>query len=216
MYVGQTVQNIEKYRGSGPYWKSHCKKNGGYSVDNIEVIWKEFFLEKEKAQQFLDTFMNEEGEYWLSENTKWANDVPETTDDSNFTSTSKLIQADLIARGMHHLLSGDIQSRENAKRVQNGTHNFQDPKHIEKLKDVNKKLIVEGRHVLQDLELKRKVNEARVQNGTHNFLGITCRNKKGEVVSITKEVYYMQVGEMKDWEYVAVQSKEAKKRKNLL
>jgi hypothetical protein len=84
-YVGQTTQiNMDKYCGSGGYWKAHCKKHGGLDRQNIEVLEQVRIADKAKAQQWLDSFAAENGEYWLRENTTWANACKETTEDSAF------------------------------------------------------------------------------------------------------------------------------------
>jgi hypothetical protein len=84
-YVGQTVrESMVKYCGSGGYWKAHCKKHGGRDRQNIEVLEQVWIADKAQAQQWLDSFAAENGEYWLRENTIWANACKETVDDSPF------------------------------------------------------------------------------------------------------------------------------------
>ena len=91
MYVGQTMQDITKYKGSGPYWVNHCKKHGGYTRDNIEVVWKHWFEDEEFAQLFLDEFNDKYPSYYLPENVQWANEIPENTSNQNSPSKQKHI-----------------------------------------------------------------------------------------------------------------------------
>jgi len=89
LYMGQTVQSLEKYLGSGVYWVNHCKAHGGYNCNNIELVWSRFFLIQSQAQLFLDDFEKMNPEYWNSD--LWANLVKETTDISPFSGNMKKI-----------------------------------------------------------------------------------------------------------------------------
>jgi hypothetical protein len=85
-YVGQTTQiNTDKYCGSGRYWTNHCKKHGGWNRQNIDVLEQTWMADKVQAQEWLDAFAAENGEYWLRENTIWANACKETVEDSPFS-----------------------------------------------------------------------------------------------------------------------------------
>jgi len=81
-YLGQTTQNINTYLGSGSYWKKHCKKYGGYTRNNIDIIFYDNFSTEQEAINFLTTFTSYHGEYWLSKT--WANQVPESSCDNVF------------------------------------------------------------------------------------------------------------------------------------
>jgi hypothetical protein len=84
-YAGQTVrENMDKYCGSGGYWRAHCKKHGGLDRQNIEVLEQVWVADKTQAQQWLDSFAAENGDYWLRENTIWANACKESVEDSPF------------------------------------------------------------------------------------------------------------------------------------
>jgi len=50
-YIGQTVQDIKKYLGSGHYWISHCNKHGGYIRKNIETVWHEWVDNKDAQRK---------------------------------------------------------------------------------------------------------------------------------------------------------------------
>lgn len=77
-YVGQHRGTLEKYRGSGKKWINHCKKHGGHTVNNIEVVWSKWFTEEGEAIKWLSKFSEENPGYWLNENTDWANQAPES------------------------------------------------------------------------------------------------------------------------------------------
>jgi hypothetical protein len=90
-YVGQTVrENMDKYCGSGGYWKAHCKKHGGLDRLNVEVLEQIWVADKVQAQEWLDAFAVENGEYWLRSNTEWANVCKETTEDSPFAGNKEI------------------------------------------------------------------------------------------------------------------------------
>ena len=104
-YFGQTTGNIDTYLGSGVYWKNHCKTHGGYSKSNIEVTFLEYFELKETAEKFISSFEANNPNYWIKENTLWANLCKENTDDNPF-------------------YDGTISKENNKLRVENGTHIF--------------------------------------------------------------------------------------------
>lgn len=90
-YAGQTVRgNMDKYCGSGGYWKAHCKKHGGWDRQNIEVLEQTWVADKAQAQKWLDAFAVENYEYWLRNNTDWANACKETVDASPFAGNKEV------------------------------------------------------------------------------------------------------------------------------
>jgi hypothetical protein len=59
----------------------------------------------------------------------------------------------------------------------------------------------------------RHVQMKQIESGNHNLKGsVTCRNKKGKVVQVPKEIYYAQVGTYCDREYVTIGSIEGRRR----
>jgi hypothetical protein len=61
--------------------------------------------------------------------------------------------------------------------------------------------------------LKSKMHSI-VKNGKHNLVGkVTCRDRMGNVVMIPKDLYFAQVGNVEDREYVNINTKESKRRK---
>ena len=66
----------------------------------------------------------------------------------------------LIEDGTFHLLSGEIQKKNNKERIEKGTHNFLGAA-------ANQKRIDQGTHNF----LGAAANQKRIDQGTHNFLG---------------------------------------------
>tara|TARA_R110000850_G_C9774940_1_gene447764 strand:- start:41 stop:625 length:585 start_codon:yes stop_codon:yes gene_type:complete len=143
-YIGQTTQDINKYLGSGRYWKNHCKKHGGYNRKNISIVYSEMYETKKSAQQYLDNFKIMNGNYWESHNNLWANLCEENTADCTLTG-GEITQKRLDA-GTHNFLDGNFQKAVNQKRLDAGTHNF------------------------LGAENNQKNNKKRLDAGTHNCL----------------------------------------------
>ncbi len=94
-YLGQTVQiKINGYCGSGQYWVKHNRKHGGHNRNNISILWCDWFVCKESAQSFLDTFALENPDYPIADNLEWANQVYETADDSAFSGLKGIKQSE--------------------------------------------------------------------------------------------------------------------------
>lgn len=72
--------------------------------------------------------------------------------------------------------------------------------------------ILSGRHHF----LGNSINKKRIDNGTHNFLQnkklVACYDLNGNYVRIPREDYFQQKGPKETWEFVALKSKEAKRR----
>jgi len=85
LYVGQTVRkNMDNYCGSGRYWKAHCRKHGGHTRSNIEVVEQTWFTSETHANEWLDILAESAPDYFLCSNEAWANQARETTKDSAF------------------------------------------------------------------------------------------------------------------------------------
>lgn len=83
-YVGQRKNNDvgTYYFGSGPEWVRHCDEIGGYTHENLELVECHFFEKEDLARQWLDDLEEKEGPYWLEENKKWSNQIPEDTNNN--------------------------------------------------------------------------------------------------------------------------------------
>ena len=77
-------------------------------------------------------------------------------------------------------------SKNNRKKVENGTHNFLGG-------EIQRKRLENGTHPFLDGEISRKNANKRVENGTHNFqVGMmTALNiETGEIHRISKDLYH--------------------------
>jgi len=194
-YVGQTIQDISKYCGSGGYWINHCKKYGGHNKKNVEVLWSQFFICEKSAQMWLDQFALDNPGYDLRSNKEWGNVCLENTEDSALTGAKfqKEAQIKRVADGTHHLLSGDIQRKNSAERIADGTHHLLGP----------------------------ETNQKRLDDQTHNFLknkgSVPCYDRNGNYVRVPKYIYEQdKKSNTKDSnrQYVHMHSKEVIVRMN--
>lgn len=132
-----------------------------------------------------------------------------------------------VSEGTHPFLGSDLQQ----KRLEDGTHNFLNPMFITNNKERLTKLVIDGTHNFLGPETNKKridagthnflgpeSNKKRIDAGTHNLMGgVTCRDRSGAVIQIPKEVYHKQkevTSDMTQWEFVMINSKIAKIRKN--
>jgi len=75
MYLGQTMQSLEKYRGSGVSWSKHVKKYG-----EPVLLFSRWCETSEIFQELLNTVEKDYPNYW--ESPVWFNKVPEVPWDS--------------------------------------------------------------------------------------------------------------------------------------
>ena len=66
LYFGKTVNNPEKYYGSGVHWKNHLKAHG----KEIETIWYCLFYDQEECIKFAYMFSEQQN---IVESTEWLN-----------------------------------------------------------------------------------------------------------------------------------------------
>lgn len=72
LYFGKTIQNPERYYGSGSHWVNHVRKHCGSS--NVVNLWYHLFTDSEELISFAYSFpwkMN------IVESTQWLNKKPE-------------------------------------------------------------------------------------------------------------------------------------------
>lgn len=228
--MGQTTQDLSSYLGSGSYWIQHCKKWGGYTRSNIQVMWSQWFNTEQEAKDWLEQFEQDEPNYYLKENKTWANQCRENTLDNPFFDAT--IQTRRVEEGTHHLQRGDIQSRTQKKLLAEGKHTcqihnetlmkmFEDGKHPfqdhEKMCEIQQKRIEDGNHHFTDPEWQKQNQLDRVARGEHPFLKkkgkVACYDKNGNYVDIDRDLYYNQKDKLEEREYVHINSKEGKRRK---
>lgn len=99
-------------------------------------------------------------------------------------------------------------------KVKNGSHNF-----ITREDGTNLQIdrVKKGIHHFQTRSDGTNLQFDRIKEGTHNFLKnkglVSCYDKNGKYIRISKEIYYSQTGPKENWEYVHNKSKEAKFRR---
>lgn len=233
--MGQTTQDLSKYLGSGSYWINHCKKWGGYTRSNIQVMWSQWFNTEHAAKQWLEQFEQDEPDYYLKENKIWANQCKENTLDNPFYDGT--IQTRRVKEGTHHLLSGEIQSKQQKKMLAEGTHSF--IKKNENGLTSNEQRLKDGTHAFCDYDKMVAAQQKRIENGNHHFTDsewqkqnqldrvargehpfskkkgkVACYDKNGNYVDIDRDLYYNQKDKLEERDYVHINSKEGKRRKH--
>ncbi len=119
LYAGQTAQiDFKSYKGSGGYWVPHCRKHGGYTRSNIEVIEQAWFEDKTDAELWLKMLEEDCSEYWNSD--VWANQIPENTLDNPLF--NKNFQRSVAAKA----LTQASRTKANATMLKNQSGVFND------------------------------------------------------------------------------------------
>lgn len=97
LYFGKTVRkDVEKYTGSGTYWRRHVKIHG---VTNIETIWYCLFTNIETLVEFATNFSNQEN---IVKSKDWANILPETGMNNTYIKESeerKIVRKENSSKG---------------------------------------------------------------------------------------------------------------------
>lgn len=189
-YLGQTKQDINLYKGSGVYWKNHCKSNGGYNKKNIRVISSWWVEELELAELFLQEFEHKYNDYWVASNLLWANQIPEDTLDNPFfkngAEISKVNNQKRIEDKTHPFLKENINglmgneftsetvSLYNKEKLSNGTHQFLKENETESMRILRKNnfngmnvyQLKSGLHPSQNIESCKEIGR---KNKVHNL-----------------------------------------------
>jgi hypothetical protein len=98
-YFGKSIgHNIEKYQGSGTFWKKHLRE---HNVKPIH-LWNSDWYYDASISRFALKFSHINK---IVESKQWANNIPENGLDGIRSKASKLIQSVRIANGTHHLLN---------------------------------------------------------------------------------------------------------------
>lgn len=144
-YFGKSIKhNLEKYPGSGVYWKNHLKK---YNVKPIH-LWNSDWYCDTSISRFALKFSKINK---IKESAVWANMIDENgIDGLNF-------------------IGGYIQSVTAQKRLKNKTHNFltteHSTEHSDFMKLENKKRLKNGTH---NFSGKNNPTHKQLENGIHN------------------------------------------------
>lgn len=182
MYVGQTVQNLEIYLGSGTYWKNHCNKHNGYTRENIELVDSVWIETEDEAKLWLNKLEKNEPEYWLSK--RWANQIPETTNDNTFYGPT--VNEMRVRKGIHPFL------KENKTKILEDVQaktRFGTEKHK---KAIYKKYKVDN--VMRVPEIAKR--SGKIQSITKKINGTAKGSNNSKAKSIT--VNGINFGTMKD------------------
>jgi hypothetical protein len=180
-YIGQTVrENMDNYCGSGGYWKLHCKKHGGLSRLNIEVVWREWFFCKDTAINFLKNFESKNPNYYSLECEEWANQVAESINDCPFASFKG-------------------QTRQTCASV---------AKMAEKMKGRKKETHIGPAKISAALTGRTKETHKSIKTGLEKRIGRTKENHFGLAIG-SKKMSQTRLGRTKDkYEYVAKQGEK--------
>lgn len=113
LYLGKTVCDPVKYKGSGTYWKRHIKEHG----TNIDTLWYCVFLDQESLTNFASMLSSlYDVVYSLNENKRkiWANEKPEDgLDGGNMKGINKGIKrSDETKARLSKVNTGKKQSEE--------------------------------------------------------------------------------------------------------
>lgn len=102
-------------------------------------------------------------------------------------------------RGQTSNRKGVVLSEEQKKKISDSN------------KGKSRKGTAKTENTKRDIQQKIK---SLVDSGKHNLVGkVTCRDKMGNVVMVPKNVYFAQSGNVETRDYVNINTKEAKKRK---
>ena len=169
-YIGQTRQNMNKYRGSGKYWKTHCAAHGGQTTENITVLFNKIFESSVNAAAFLADFEKNNPNYWMKANNEWANLVPETIDDSPLYNAEIARKAakDRLENGTHNFLCKVTARKNSMRRVMDGTHNFMGDGTFQS--QIQHTRVANGTHPFLDGTHSSKAHARRLDDGTHHMI----------------------------------------------
>ena len=130
-YFGKTHQNPERYKGSGMYWKDHCKKHGY----DIETVWYQLFLDADTIKEVALNFSHQND---IVNSSEWANLVEENGINSGRGRWTQ--EQRKAARGV-------LKTEEHKKKIS------------EKLTGENNPMF--GKTVSQDTRIKMKESHAK-------------------------------------------------------
>lgn len=169
-YLGKTIQDPVKYKGSGKVWLPHIKKHG----NDVETeILKECSSvdELKKWGLYYSKLWN------IVESSDWANLKDEEGDGISSTLAKKIansrvndgtnpflgpnVNTKRILEKTHNLLG---ENNPSIKRVKEGTHHWCGP-------HLNNKRVQNGTHPWLDKQKHKERNEKLLLEGTHILLG---------------------------------------------
>lgn len=172
-YVGQTVQDLRKYLGSGVYWKKHCNFHGGYTRENIELIYFEWFENEKDAEKWLTMFSEINPNYWLSD--EWANLTEENAKNNPFFGPS--LNERKVRSGSHPFSKENKTEQliEKQSKTRFGTEKFKAA--------MIEKYGVDNIMKLSSIVEKSKIKQKQTKKENKTAVGVNNPNAKGVVVN---------------------------------
>jgi hypothetical protein len=154
---------------------------------------------RQKVENGTHPFLGD-GEYQRNVQKKRIEDGTHNFLDSDY---QRNVQKKRVEDGTHHFLGGEIAR----KRVEDGTHHFLGG-------ELQRKRIEDGTHPFLGGEMQRRTQRKIVEDGNHHCSGVVaCYDREGIFIMIPKEEYRNQIGPKEGWEYLSINSKEARARK---
>jgi hypothetical protein len=204
-YFGKTTKSdVQKYYGSGTYWKKHIKKHG---KEHVKTIWvSKLFCDQDDLTEFSIFF----SEFFDIVNSKsWSNLIVENGLDG---APKGVFVAGLSGKNNPmYGKTGELNPFYGRKHTLEQKEKWRKSRLGEKNPNFGAKSFTE--------ETYKKLRKPKINK--ENYKGtigkITCINKQGKAIQISKEIYRKQKEismNQSTWEFVNTNSKEAKKRKN--
>lgn len=133
---------------------------------------------------------------------------------------SRKIQLNLSKNKTHHFLKNEdgtsVGLKITKQKIENKTHNFQKREDGTSLQ--TDRLLNKTHHLLRKNDGSSVGGDNiknRISLGLHHIKPgtIACYNNNGECKQISKDMFYNQIGPKDQWEWVAISSKEGKRRR---
>ncbi len=164
-YLGKTVQDPFKYKGSGVYWRNHLKKHG-------EDVTTEILGRFNSIEELAERGLYYSKLFDVVESDQWANFIPEAGGMCHTEETRRKISQSLIGNtrrlGMHHTEETKQKFSNNRKGDSNGmfgkSHSKETKLKLRKLKQ-GKKLSEEHRNKISEGSRLRWLKSLKASKG---------------------------------------------------
>lgn len=203
-YFGKTTkEDVNSYLGSGVYWKKHIKKHG---KQHVETVWtSEPFYDKELLTKF-SIFISE---FFDVENSpEWANLITE----NGLDGAPKGVKVE----GLKGEKNGMFGKTKEQNPFYKKSHSSEQKKIWSEMRLGEKNPNYGGKAFTEETYEKLRKPKLNKINYKGSPGKITCINKLGEAIQISKDLYNSQKNSsllVTEWEYVNTNSKEAKRRR---
>lgn len=108
-YLGKTVQDPFRYKGSGKRWTNHIRKHG-YDVTT------EILFETDSKEELKQVGLYYSELYNIVDSNEWANIIPEACDGFD-SDTSRKLAIERVKLGTHHFLDRSPKSKEARQKM---------------------------------------------------------------------------------------------------